>query len=352
MRIIQGDALETLKTLPDESVQCCLTSPPYWGLRDYGVSGQLGLEKTPEEYIANMVTVFREVRRVLKKDGVCFINIGDSYATSPAGNKSEQKWKNDSYGKSGRYKLDNYRGDLPKDFGLLKPKDAVLIPFRLAIALQADGWWFRQEIIWHKPNPMPESVTDRCTKAHEYIFMLTKNGSKPLVWKARDTGEWSYKPNRKEKFWDEIDKKLKARWVGHAYWSNFEAVREPSTELENINGRRRRNKRQCDKIGDPKLKQNFDRIKEGKKYPTRNLRSVWTIPTQARRDAHFATFPDELAYRCIMIGSKAGDVVLDPFAGSGTVGAIAAANARDAVLIELNPEYVEIINKNLGLFQV
>jgi DNA modification methylase len=173
-RIIQGDCLEGLRTLPDASVHCCVTSPPYWGLRDYGHDGQIGLESTPEAYVARMVEVFREVRRVLRDDGTCWVNLGDSYAAT-----TKQTGRNDNGQRASapaewncRYEYDRTKIRMG---GSLKPKDLVGIPWRVAFALQADGWWLRQDIIWHKPNPMPESVRDRCTKAHEYVFLMTKS---------------------------------------------------------------------------------------------------------------------------------------------------------------------------------
>ncbi len=317
MQIIYGDALQQLRLLPDESVQLCVTSPPYWGLRNYGVEGQLGLEKTPEEFVGKLVEVFREVRRVLKKDGVLFLNIGDSYAGSWGNSGSRLGGQRDkSKPKLDRKAWDNHTERPASSYkhSIIKPKELCGIPWRVAFALQADGWYLRQEIIWHKPNPMPESVRDRCTKAHEQIFWLTKSAK---------------------------------------YYSNMEAVKEPHADTIHTRERYKYKPSIGHKIDD-----NKDNNHSGKDFAKnfgnpngRNLRSVWTIPTQPHRESHFATFPDKLAYQCIMIGSRPGDVVLDPFAGSGTVGVIAAANARDGILIELNPEYVEIIEKKLGIFK-
>lgn len=184
-KILQGDVLEVLRTLDAESVQCCVTSPPYWGLRDYGVEGQLGIEATPEEFVLNLVEVFREVRRVLRKDGTCWVNLGDVYAHSGVCGGSSPCGPN-------KARETDARKQIPAG---LKPKDLCGTPWRVALALQADGWWLRQDIIWYKPNPIPESVTDRCTKSHEYLFLLSKNGANPIVWQARDTMEWSYSPD-------------------------------------------------------------------------------------------------------------------------------------------------------------
>ena len=260
-QIIQGDCLDGLRTLPDACVQCVVTSPPYYGLRDYGHDGQIGLEETPEAYITKMVEVMREVRRVLRNDGTLWLNIGDSYAGSgkgPAGNLGARH--NERH-------LEHTvaSGNVPHG---CKPKDLIGIPWMLAFALRADGWFLRQDIIWHKPNPMPESVVDRCTKAHEYVFLLTKS--------AR-------------------------------YHYDAEAVKE-------------------DAIGGD----------------TRNRRSVWSITTKPFTGAHFAVMPEDLVEPCIKAGSKPGDLVLDPFTGSGTVAVVALRHGRAFVGCELNPAYVEI----------
>lgn len=287
--IIVGDVVSKLKSLPSASVQCCVTSPPYWGLRDYGVDGQLGLESTPEAYINNMTIVFGEVRRVLKDDGVLWVNIGDSY--------------NGSGGAGGDYGPGGLKEGQPKypgrNVSSLKPKDLVGIPWRLAFSLQADGWYLRQDVIWHKPNPMPESVTDRCTKAHEYLFMLTKSNK---------------------------------------YYFNNDAIKEPSTKTR-VAGV---------KFGSVKYGSSTDpkhRTKSGDGYDnqgTRNKRSVWSIPTKGYKGAHFAVMPEALAEPPILATSRFGDLVLDPFSGSGTVGVVALKHFREYIGIELNPEYASI----------
>ena len=273
--IIVGDVRTSLSSIPDGSVQTCITSPPYWGLRDYGNDGQLGLESTPDEYVASMVAVFAEVWRVLADDGTLWLNLGDSY--SPA--------KLDSAG--------------------LKHKDLVGIPWRLAFALQADGWYLRQDIIWQKPNPMPESVRDRCTKSHEYLFLLTKS----------------------------------ARY----YFDNKAIKKEPSANLGTTNIRFGGNK--YGDSDDPK-----HATKSGNTYVdsgTRNKRSVWTINTKPFKGAHFAVMPEALVEPCVLAGSKVGDLVLDPFAGSGTVGVVALRNGRDFVGVELNPDYAQLADDRI-----
>ena len=329
IKILKGNCLETLSSLEEKSVNTCVTSPPYWGLRDYGtgewvggdpncshsgkskigkncITGhkvmyeqdnvvgdaiyksecpkcgavrkddQLGLEETPEKFVENLVNVFREVRRVLRDDGTVWLNLGDSYSSEPK-----------------------------------KPKDLVGIPWRVAFALQADGWYLRQDIIWHKPNPMPESVQDRCTKAHEYIFLLSKSPK---------------------------------------YYYDNEAIKENSTESSKN-----------------RLRQNIEDQKGSSRVPyktngnmnavggeTRNKRSVWTVTTKPYSEAHFATYPHDLIIPCILAGCPEGGTVLDPFGGSGTTAQVASNLNRNAILCELNPDYVDIaekrLNENLGMF--
>jgi DNA modification methylase len=322
-----GDALDVLRTLPADSVQCVVTSPPYWGLRDYGVPGQLGLERTPEEYVSRVVAVFREVRRVLRVDGVLWLNLGDSYATGagkvgdcPDGGEQGDRWNGYCGCRGGSAKQPHTGNNIgpaiqPNRMPLpgLKPKDLVGIPWRVAFALQADGWWLRSDVIWAKPNPMPESVTDRPTKAHEYVFLMTKS----------------------------------ERYAYHA-----KAIHEPLTESTlsmyaqaapmTISGQFK---------GSPKDKRYQDEGKKinGSDLPTvRNARTVWTIPTQPFPEAHFATFPEALVERCIAAGSCEGDMVLDPFAGSGTVGVVCARADRSFLGIDLNPEYVEMARRRIA----
>ena len=348
--IIQADCIEGMKTLPDESVHCVVTSPPYYGLRDYGtatwiggkadcehtismntkwndpkrgtdvlrpetahrggsashchlcgaerIDQQIGLEDTPEDYVNRLVNVFREVRRILQKDGTVWINLGDSYA----GNNSQAS----NNGRAGygtpRERIVNRTGEN------LKPKDLIGIPWRVAFALQADGWWLRQDIIWHKPNPMPESVTDRCTKSHEYIFLLTKS---------------------------------------ERYYYDAEAVKEPFADSRNGNPNGAgtytigsgRNDNGALKTG----VWNEDGSKTG-----RNKRSVWTVPTRPYAEAHFAVFPPKLIEPCVLAGSPTNGVVFDPFTGSGTTAEVALKFGRSFIGTELNPKYVELIHKRLS----
>lgn len=365
-RIIIGDCMEGMQTLPDASVHCCITSPPYWGLRDYGVEGQLGLEATPDEFVAKMVEVFREVRRVLRDDGTLWLNLGSSYAGGGgfcADSPSTEHSKSGKYGSTGAL----VKGR-PAPTGF-KPKDMVPIPWMVALALQADGWYLRQDIIWAKPNPMPESVTDRCTKAHEYLFLLSKS--------AR-------------------------------YFYDAEAVKEAS---------------ECDRMRGPAEHPCPDTngnsgLSRRELQPTRNRRSVWTIPTAPFSEAHFATFPPKLVEPCILAGTsekgccaKCGNpwervtertdtgkrystgksaeknaaglvtgfsgydngqsspsfrttgwqptctcnaeivpaTVFDPFGGSGTTAAVALLHGRNAILCELKPEYAAMAERRIGL---
>lgn len=283
-----GDCRDSMRELiaGGVKVQCCVTSPPYWGLRDYGVEGQLGLEPTLQEYIANMVEVFGLVRQLLPDDGVLWLNMGDSYAA----NRGYQV--SDSMNKAHDFK----RAGAPPIPDGLKPKDLIGQPWRLAFALQDDGWYLRQDIIWHKPNPMPESVTDRCTKAHEYIFLLSKS--------AR-------------------------------YYFNQDAIKERANPE---NYRKSSTKRRESPPG-----QSCDQgFLNGREYERRNKRSVWTVATKCYSEAHFATFPPALIEPCVLAGSRPGDIVLDPFFGSGTTGEVAQNLGRRWVGCELNPEYEQL----------
>lgn len=297
-QIIVGDVRERLAGLPDGSVQCCVTSPPYWGLRDYGTPGQIGLEPTPCEYVETMVSVFREVRRVLRDDGVLFLNLGDSYSGSGEGGGGNKKGNEHGQHDSMKGKRGNSG---------LKPKDLVGIPWRVAFALQADGWYLRSDIIWAKKNCMPESVRDRPTKSHEYVFLLSKS---PRY------------------FWD------------------AEAVREVNTTPPHARGGTH------DALGGPMDRNGHsqydaahqDRVWGGS---GRNARTVWTIATQPYSEAHFATFPLELPTRCIKAGSREGDTVLDPFAGAGTTLIAATLLGRRSIGIELNAEYAAMAERRI-----
>jgi site-specific DNA-methyltransferase (adenine-specific) len=349
VNVLTGDCVESMKSLPDESIQTCITSPPYFGLRDYGtatweggdincdhiekfqkhggersnrdqtsqifqaqkvckkcgavrVDKQIGLEETPDSYVQKLVEVFREVRRVLRDDGTLWLNLGDSYNNATSGGNGATGGRDKSTLSSKMPPI----GTTPvkKNIDpLLKPKDLIGIPWRVAFALQADGWYLRQDIIWHKPNPMPESVTDRCTKAHEYIFLLSKS---------------------------------------QKYYYDNEAIKEPSSKFEKEGPR-------------PKTQPNGLRADDAKKLggfqmqvtETRNRRSVWTVPTKPFKGAHFATFPPDLIEPCVLAGSPENGVVLDPFGGSGTTGGVAMKLNRKAILCELNPEYVGIMEQRI-----
>lgn len=310
--IIQGDCLEILKTLPAESIDCCITSPPYWGLRDYGVEGQLGMEETPEAFVQSMVTVFQEVRRVLKPEGTLWLNLGDSYAGSwgnyggqNRGSGSQRKIVNGSATHQKSYDgLEDWKPPTAgKLGGGIKPKDLVGIPWMVAFALRADGWHLRQDIIWHKPNPMPESVTDRCTKSHEYIFLLSKSPK---------------------------------------YYFDNEAIREPVKETSGKNMR-------APKLGEHRRDGNYKNV-SAKTYAEvkgANRRSVWTITTKPFSEAHFATFPEKLISPMIKAGCPAGGIILDPFMGAGTTALVAQKLNRHYLGIELNPEYIKMAEKRL-----
>lgn len=373
-RILQGDVIKRLRDLPGRSVDCVVTSPPYWGLRDYGVPGQIGLEKTPEEYIARMVDVFRDVRRVLRKDGTCWINMGDTYA-SAAGSFQDDRLRDDLRGYRGD-RLANGRGDNPavlrkktrasrdgshaglhtamaamgpmtqpnrKPIAGLKQKDMVGIPWLLAFALRADGWWLRQDIIWAKPNPMPESVNDRCTKAHEYIFLLSKSRlyyfdadaiKEPVTGNAHSRGKG-------------VNPKAVSGWVIEAGVPH-DAVNHNRRDTGVGWGRLSELKPKNRRAGRGRIKQNesFSAAVTGM-VNTRNKRSVWTVPTQAYPEAHFATFPEKLIQPCVLAGSPVGGLVLDPFSGSGTTGLVALRNRREYIGIELSAEYVAMSKRRI-----
>lgn len=379
-KIICGDCLAELKKMPDNFVNCCVTSPPYWGLRDYGtaqwkggdpgcdhkvssggpsqlegasqrgrsdvyrgncpkcgavrIDNQIGLEKTPEEYVGKMVTIFREVRRVLRDDGTLWLNLGDSFASgkgtcyNPGGNTSSF---NVHLKAANVHPLDRGNKSTLAKSGL-KPKDLVGIPWRVAFALQADGWYLRQDIIWHKPNPMPESVTDRCTKAHEYIFLLAKS---------------------------------------QKYYYDAEAIKEAARFREDARPFGKRDSGEHGQSGKKYIPSHGKWSKEGKQSSgrriidnvkharavgadhdspfgcTRNKRSVWTVNTKPFPDAHFAVFPPDLIEPCILAGSPKGGIILDPFMGSGTTAIVSLRHDRKYIGIELNPEYIKISNKRI-----
>lgn len=318
IEIIEGDCRDVLRDLPDQSVNCIVTSPPYFGLRDYGMDAQMGLEPTPAEFVEALVAVLRESRRVLRDDGTLWLNLGDSYSRSPAkggsgpGGKNENRW---GYGEAQSAKVGSSdgtvgRGDRPGSrSGGLGEKQLLGIPWRVALALQDDGWILRQDIIWHKPNPMPESVRDRCTKAHEYIFLLSKSPTYYFDWQAMQEPATGKPPGNK-----------KPTKGGREYADAEGEHHRTAANLHEIGARE-----------------------------TRNRRSVWTVSTKPFKEAHFATFPADLIEPCILAGCPEGGTVLDPFFGAGTTGVVCQKTGRDCVGIELNPEYFDIAARRLGL---
>lgn len=308
--IHQGDCIATLQTLPEKSINCCVTSPPYFGLRDYGHDGQIGLEQTPEAYVNKLVEVFREVRRVLRDDGTLWLNLGDSY-NAYNGNRGRST--------SFQAATDESLPKLPSGSGLtvknLGNKQLLGIPWRVAFALQADGWYLRQDIIWHKPNPMPESVRDRCTKAHEYIFLLSKS---------------------------------------ERYFFDSEAMREPCSEDMKRRAAKGHTRGAGGKVDASRQDADTLRGEHAKVIDVsngRNRRSVWTVATKPYKGAHFATYPPELIRPCVLAGCPKGGTVLDPFGGSGTTAQVAIEEGRNAILCELNPEYIELAHRRASLVQ-
>jgi len=303
-KIHLGDSLEILKQIPDEFVDCAITSPPYFNLRNYGIDGQIGLEETPEEYINKLVLVFREVRRVLKPQGTFWLNIGDSYSGSGKGRNPDGTVHVSALmakqGTSAGTIMGNIKGGIVPEG--LKPKDLIGIPWELAFALRADGYFLRQDIIWEKPNPMPESVKDRFTKCHEYIFLLSKNQ--------------------------------------HYYFDN-EAIKELTVTKDNS----LRN-RDVTKLNNTPGRSKMKGLRTNN-YDFRNKRSVWTVPTTPFRGAHFATFPKALAEIMIKAGCPIGGIALDPFGGAMTTCVVAKELKRKYIAIELNPEYIKMGQRRL-----
>lgn len=354
--IILGDCREKLAELPADSVHCCVTSPPYFGLRDYGVDGQMGLEATPDQFVAGMVEVFREVRRVLRPDGTLWLNIGDSYAGSGRGGypggksgldgstegQDETRKARGSQLAAGFHEKQRLAGTVsrawcPPPSGF-KQKDLIGIPWMLAFALRADGWWLRQDIIWSKPNPMPESVTDRCTKAHEYLFLLSKS---ERYWYDADAIAEGMASSSIER----LSQSTLAAQAGS------ERVPGKTNGAMKAVGRLRGLPPRHAQYADSSDQSGLDDVERGGR---RNKRSVWNVATQPFKEAHFATFPPALVEPCILAGCPVGGTVLDPFGGAGTTGLVAQGLGRSATLIELNPEYAamaerRIRNGNVGL---
>lgn len=333
-RILVGDCRTRMAELPDSSVHCCVTSPPYFGLRDYGVAGQMGLEPTPDAYVENLVEVFRGVRRVLRDDGTLWLNLGDSYCNSNGYARAQPE-----YQRKGRNDAPANDRDLSKlhEAGF-KTKDLIGIPWRVAFALQADGWYLRQDIIWHKPNPMPESVRDRCTKAHEYLFLMAKADRYYFDGKAIKEIAVGGVPGN----------------IHHKHTSAYESGDDKARTKAGLvaYAERQRSRRDSFKRDASKRAQAIpgqsvgthrpDRAENDYDLSTRNRRSVWTVATRPFAGAHFATFPPALIEPCIMAGAPAGGTVLDPFGGAGTTGLVADRFGRNSILCELNPEYAEM----------
>lgn len=342
VEIIIGDCRQKLSEMAAGSVNTCVTSPPYFGLRDYGHAGQIGLEHTPDDFVAEIVAVFRDVRRVLRDDGTLWLNLGDSYANDGKwGGSTGGKHVSALYGDSGIGRRKLTTG--------LKPKDLIGIPWRVAFALQADGWYLRQDIIWSKPNPMPESVTDRCTKAHEYLFLLSKGpryyfdaaaiaeplGASSVARLAQNVEgqEGSARvPGKTNGAMKAVGGRRAAGNKTHKGQTAYEDGEERFRTKAGLVGFAERERAKVD-AGDL----------EG----TRNKRTVWTVATQPFKEAHFATYPPDLIEPCILAGCPVGGTVLDPFGGAGTTGLVADRHQRNAVLIELNPDYAAIARRRI-----
>lgn len=332
-QILFGDCRETMRQLIAQGVkiQTCVTSPPYFGLRNYGVDGQLGLESTVDEYVQNMVEVFRLVRDLLADDGTLWLNLGDSYSGSGRGQYKDGT--NDP-------KSPKTKGTiLPKHVASqsnLKPKDLIGIPWRVAFALQADGWYLRQDIIWHKPNPMPESITDRCTKSHEYIFLLSKS---PRYFFDNEAISEPVSLTTITRLKQNIDEQLGSTRVPGKNNGNMKAVVKKSGNKVRRSGLER---------GCPENTGSNVCGSVPWEGTTRNKRSVWTVTKKPYKGAHFATFPADLIYPCVIAGSRENDIVFDPFMGSGTTAQVAIQNGRQYLGCELNPEYESLQNQRLA----
>lgn len=372
VRILIGDCRARLADIPDGSVQTCVTSPPYFGLRNYGHDGQIGLEPTPSDFIEAMVEVFREVRRVLRDDGTLWMNLGDSYNTGTSKPSGASKhadvggWTTRSGDAAGARRTHD------RD---LKVKDMMGIPWRVALALQADGWYLRQDIIWHKPNPMPESVTDRCTKAHEYLFLLSKGpryyfdaaaiaenmADSSMARLAQNTEAQSGSdrvPGKTNGAMKAVGGRPQARRArelaaqhgltdAHIAAIRSAGVSDAGKALTTTNGAGKNTEEVARLAAEAKAALG-GYYREFLIPYQRNKRSVWTVATQPFKEAHFATYPPELIEPCILAGAPAGGMVLDPFGGAGTTGLVADRLGRDCTLIELNPEYAAMAQRRIA----
>lgn len=364
--ILQGDVLAVLKTIPDNYVNCCVTSPPYWGLRDYGHSEQIGLEKTPELYVAKMVEVFNQVKRVLKPDGTLWLNLGDSYSNASPGSGGKCKLKG-----AGRNMTESRYTNIKRDVSSIKPKDLIGIPWMVAFALRSAGWYLRSDIIWHKPNPMPESVTDRPTKSHEYIFLMSKSGKYYYDYEAIQTPLKDISLQRLSQ--DIKNQKGSSRVPGKTN-GNMKAVaspgRNPRPGIDTRGGNQgstngipyhknlQSKGQQAHSMHKARLygisgtgfdghSGNYDKDGNVIGNGFANKKSVWTVPTKPYKEAHFATFPQDLIIDCIKAGCPVGGIVLDPFMGAGTTAIVAKKLNRNYIGIELNPKYISIAEKRI-----
>lgn len=393
VRILRGDVRDRLRELPDESVHCVVTSPPYWGLRDYGVEGQIGLEATPDEFLSVMVDVFREVRRALRADGTAWVNMGDAYSSGGRGGNPTEETSGLQGGQASQRAsmVKRYPRRAPQT-GVINgtwqrsgtdggariaapgfgPKQLIGMPWRLAFALQADGWWLRQDIIWAKPNPMPESVRDRCTKAHEYIFLLAKSEryyydqeaiSEPVTQDERrptfrggaycNNATFDNSEGGKSTVTGNVRVKVPSGWdtKSGAHGTLHREGRTEEPEYREIKRSGNKERKPASARGVPVDTNGETNGAVAGSVPwegtTRNKRSVWTVGTMPFPEAHFATFPPALIEPCILAGCPVGGTVLDPFGGAGTTGLVADRLQRDAILIELNPAYADMAERRI-----
>ncbi|MGY2503461.1 DNA-methyltransferase [Pseudomonas azotoformans] len=338
-RVLIGDCIESMRTLQDQSVSTCVTSPPYYGLRDYGMAGQIGLEVTPAEFVGRLVEVFREVRRVLRNDGTVWVNMGDTYASiaggyAPGGSAG----KHDTVSQATRGAV--LRGTRRSPPAGLKQKDLMGIPWRLAFALQDDGWYLRQDIIWHKPNPMPESTRDPCTKSHEYLFLLSKS---PRYFYDQDAIKEPVALSSITRMAQDLEQQRGSDRVPGKSNGPMKAVRSKRDSFK-----RDDSKREQPIPGQSLGTHRPDREESAWPLDTRNKRSVWTVPTQGFKGAHFATFPPDLIRPCILAGAPLGGTVFDPFGGAGTTAVVAMQEGRKSILCELNPDYAAMAERRIA----
>lgn len=335
--LVQGDALAVLKTFAPGTVRCCVTSPPYYSLRDYGVGGQLGLEQTPDEYVERLVEVLEEVRRVLTDDGTLWLNLGDSYVMGPPGSRDPDRWPiqsrqdhvpraefEDTCGSSDAGTGRGKRPPVRKSFPGCKPKDLIGIPWMVALDLRARGWYLRQDIVWGKSNPLPESVEDRFTRAHEFVFLLSKSPTYYFDFEA-----------------------VKEPAVGSWRGSTFNKGKTGASQI----GAQSEDKRKNSSSSDSRVVGFQDRWDASDKPELRRKRDVWHLSSKPYKGAHFAVMLETLVDPCVLAGSAHGDIVLDPFCGSGTVGVVALRHGRSFVGIDLNPEYLKLAEQRISASQ-